>query len=478
MSNVHSLFPIIRPRSDRDRVLVVGAGVSGLTSALSLARAGIEVEVVAEKFQSDLVSVVAGALGEWPPAVCGYHRDQTSLARSKEWAMQSYEIFSDLARDPATGVYMRRANFYFTKPQTARELHKMHELAPKVRGFVRDPGLAEANGVTPETGIVDAYAFVAPMIDTDVYMGWLRRQVEAAGVTITAGRVHGRLADNEARLCEEFGTSAIVNCTGLGAAEMHGAQMYPLRGALVRVINDASRMPKVTEAHCVSHPEGSTEQDMVFIVPRGENMLLLGGLTEEGRVEPRRRVAQPPADPRHVPPLPGLHAGPRARRDRPRRAGPRGPAPAAQRQRLPRARAGHEGRPQLRPRRLGLQLLVGLRRRGRRDVAAGDLARGRRGVSRVARRVARRAAADQSSPPRCGRSEQATSPRPPASRTSVSRRLRSVARNQANEHAKLSTTRSSKCNCPTVRPHSCAPDARWRRPRRGRRPRSDEDRLR
>jgi D-amino-acid oxidase len=264
MSNVHSLFPIIRPRSDRDRVLVVGAGVSGLTSALSLARAGIEVEVVAEKFQSDLVSVVAGALGEWPPAVCGYHRDQTSLARSKEWAMQSYEIFSDLARDPATGVYMRRANFYFTKPQTARELHKMHELAPKVRGFVRDPGLAEANGVTPETGIVDAYAFVAPMIDTDVYMGWLRRQVEAAGVTITAGRVHGRLADNEARLCEEFGTSAIVNCTGLGAAEMHGAQMYPLRGALVRVINDASRMPKVTEAHCVSHPEGSTEQDMVF----------------------------------------------------------------------------------------------------------------------------------------------------------------------------------------------------------------------
>ena len=176
---------------------------------------------------------------------------------------------------------MRRANFYFTKPQTARELHKMNELAPKVRGFVRDAGLADANGVTPETGIVDAYAFIAPMIDTDVYMGWLRRQVEAAGVTITQGRIDGRLADNEARLCRDHGADAIVNCTGLGAAEMHGAQTYPLRGALVRVINDGSRMPKVDEAHCVSHPEGSTEQDMVFIVPRGENMLLLGGLTEE-----------------------------------------------------------------------------------------------------------------------------------------------------------------------------------------------------
>jgi D-amino-acid oxidase len=281
MSNVHSIIRSAPAPSRSDRVLVVGAGVSGLTSALALARSGVEVEIVAEKFQSDLVSVVAGALWEWPPAVCGYHRDQTSLERSKEWAMESYEIFTDLARDRSTGVYMRRANFYFTKPQTARELHKMNELAPKVRGFVRDAGLADANGVSPETGIVDAYAFIAPMIDTDVYMGWLRRQVEAAGVTITQRRIDGRLADQEAQLCAEFGASAIVNCTGLGAAEMHGTQTYPLRGALVRAINDGSRMPKVTEAHCVSHPEGSTEQDMVFIVPRGENMLLLGGLTEE-----------------------------------------------------------------------------------------------------------------------------------------------------------------------------------------------------
>jgi D-amino-acid oxidase len=264
-----------------DRVLVVGAGVSGLTSALCLARAGVEVEVVAEKFQSELVSVVAGALWEWPPAVCGYHRDQTSLARSKAWAMESYEIFSDLARDTSTGVFMRKANFYFTHEQTARELHKMNELAPKVRGFVHDPGLAGANGIDPAYGVVDAYAHLAPMVDTDQYMGWLRRQVQAAGVTITQRRIDGRLSEQEDELRAEFRADAIVNCTGLGAAQTHGAPMYPLRGALVRAINDGSRMPKIDEAHCVPHPEGSTEQDMVFIVPRGENVLLLGGLTEE-----------------------------------------------------------------------------------------------------------------------------------------------------------------------------------------------------
>jgi D-amino-acid oxidase len=248
---------------------------------LSLARLGNEVEIVADKFGSDLVSVVAGALWEWPPAVCGYHRNQRSLTRSKAWAQESYEIFSDLARDASTGVFMRRSNFYFTSEQTARELHKMNELAPEVRGFVHDCGLAEANGIAPGYGVVDAYAHIAPMIDTDRYMCWLRREVEAMGVTITQRRIEGRLADQEAALLAEFSADAIVNATGLGAAVTHGRPTYPLRGALVRAINDGSRIPKVDEAHCVPRREGSTTQDMVFIVPRGENMLVIGGLTEE-----------------------------------------------------------------------------------------------------------------------------------------------------------------------------------------------------
>ena len=255
--------------------------MSGLTSALTLARAGVEVEIVAEKFQSDLVSVVAGALWEWPPAVCGYHRDQTSLARSKAWAMESYGIFSDLARDPSTGVFLRTANFYFTHEQTTRELHKMNELASKVRGFVRDPGLADANGIDP--CLRRRRRLRAPRADD--------RHRPVHGVAAPSGRggrrtdhpaAHrGAAVDQEQALRGEFRADAIVNCTGLGAMQTHAAPMYPLRGALVRAINDGSRMPKVDEAHCIPHPEGSTEQDMVFIVPRGENMLLLGGLTEE-----------------------------------------------------------------------------------------------------------------------------------------------------------------------------------------------------
>src|SRR6267378_2632098 len=43
------------------RVLVIGVGVTGLTTALCLRREGFAVTVVAEKFAPDIVSVVAGA---------------------------------------------------------------------------------------------------------------------------------------------------------------------------------------------------------------------------------------------------------------------------------------------------------------------------------------------------------------------------------------------------------------------------------
>ena len=86
----------LRRRSER--VLVIGAGVSGLTSALCLRRRGFAVTVVAESFAPRVTSVVAGALWEWPPAVCGYHRDVDSLARSKVWCRTS---LPDLRRSRA-----------------------------------------------------------------------------------------------------------------------------------------------------------------------------------------------------------------------------------------------------------------------------------------------------------------------------------------------------------------------------------------
>ena len=266
----------------RPGAVVIGAGVSGLTSALCLRRRGFKVTVVAEKFAPDIVSVVAGALWEWPPAVCGHHQDQSSLERSKSWCMTSYDTFAELARRDDTGVFVREAIFFFAQKveDDPKDLHKMNELMHRVRGFVHDAGLIEANGVSRRAGVTDAYSHLAPMIDTDTYMRWLIAQVQAAGCDVVCRRLHGSLNDLEDRLLAEYHADVIVNCTGLGSAELTGDDMHPLRGALIRVRNDGRSMPRITKAMCVSHDPSAGAQGMVFIVPRGHDMLVLGGLVE------------------------------------------------------------------------------------------------------------------------------------------------------------------------------------------------------
>ncbi len=275
--------------------LIVGAGVSGLTTALELRERGLRVTVIAEAFAPDIVSVVAGALWEWPPAVCGYHSDQGSLERSKEWCMVSFKRFREMSERSVPGVHLRTVNFYFKDPLESDpvNLDKMREIAANVPGFERhtEKDLAE---VDPAYGVVDGYRHLAPMVDTDAYMAWLMAEARRLRVAIEQRRITGALRDQREALLAQYDADFLVCCAGLGTIELGEADMYPLRGALVRVKNDGKRLPRVTEAHCVSQSPEEGRQDMVFIVPRGEDMLILGGLTQPHEWETGLTLDYPP----------------------------------------------------------------------------------------------------------------------------------------------------------------------------------------
>jgi D-amino-acid oxidase len=213
--------------------------------------------------------------------VCGRHEDEASLACAKGWCEVSYAAFADLARDRATGVFLRPVTFYFRQPvaEDPRQRQKMEELAGKVRDFRHAAALVAANGVNPRLGLRDAYEYLAPMIDTDAYLRWLLGAVRDAGCCIVEGRVSGSLRQQAAVLAREHDATVVVNCTGLGARELGDESVFPLRGALVRVRNDGRSMPRLTRAHCVSN-DGSGR--FLFVVPRGDDMLVLGGLAEPG----------------------------------------------------------------------------------------------------------------------------------------------------------------------------------------------------
>ena len=269
------------------QALVVGAGVSGLTSALCLQKEGFKVTVVAEKFAPNITSVVAGALWEYPPAVCGHHHNEVSITRSKEWCITSYNIFTKLANERETGVRMRPVVFFFKHPikDIAREYTKMLEFHTKVQGFEWSSNLIQDNSINSNQGLKDAYTFLAPMVDTDMYMDWLLKRALNSGIKIVQRKISGNLLKQEKSLKAEFGVDVIANCSGLGSIELaNDDTMYPLRGALVRVHNNGKTIPPVLKSYCRSFDDStSDEQEMIYIIPRGDNMLLLGGLVESNR---------------------------------------------------------------------------------------------------------------------------------------------------------------------------------------------------
>lgn len=210
---------------------------------------------------------MAGHSWEYLPAVCGHTSDGEALEIAKRWSMVSYHIFKYMAATPLLSheysVVMRNAIFFFEKPveDDVSQLRKMREIERSgVAGFLHDKHLTHSFGID-SSKYVDAYKLRAPMIDTDVALTKITKLVKDKGADFTIRTLEGRLIDQEADLLTKYKANAIVNATGLGAGELaDDKNIYPLRGAMIRVLNNGQHIPKLTTALAVSaHAEGQTE---------------------------------------------------------------------------------------------------------------------------------------------------------------------------------------------------------------------------
>ncbi|CAJ2511970.1 Uu.00g075950.m01.CDS01 [Anthostomella pinea] len=283
--------PLQQPSSRSPHVLIVGGGVTGLISAWVLLDRGYHVTVVSSAWVSDevrLTSQIAGALWEFPPAVCGQHTDAISLAHSKRWCMTAYHIWDGIAALPSlskeSGVRMMPSDFFFLDDVDSDKAQhsKMTEImASGVRGFYRGADIIDERGIDPSYGAVDAYELMAPVIDTDKAMHWLTELVESKGANLVTETIHDDLVDIEDSLRARFGADVIINCTGLQGHVLAGDEsVYPIRGGLIRVINDGKDFPKVEAALTITADAAHSSNEIVFLVPRNDNILLIGGITE------------------------------------------------------------------------------------------------------------------------------------------------------------------------------------------------------
>ncbi|NCS35184.1 MAG: FAD-dependent oxidoreductase [Microcystis aeruginosa G11-01] len=268
------------------RVLIIGCGVSALSSARLLQEHGYAITIITESKTKETTSAVAGALWELPPAVCGYPQGMTSSAilHDQKRSLVSYHKFLDLAKTEGTGVYLYPVNFYFKETINCDpiEKFKIEEAKDKLINFRHDQQLILENRINPALGYCDAYSYLTPVVDMDTYLEWLFDKVIAEPSTkVIMQKIEGNICKLESSLLQQYDADVIVNCAGLGASQLTEDLVFPVRGGLIYIENNGQQFEKIQQVHCTSLPSFSgNDGTFIFILPRGENHLVLGGIAE------------------------------------------------------------------------------------------------------------------------------------------------------------------------------------------------------
>lgn len=193
--------------------IVIGAGVSGLSTAICLAESGTNVQVWTADPPAGTTSALAGAI--WGPSF------QEPAAKTLAWTEQSLRDFRVLAARPGTGVRMAPVLTVGQLPPVDR-LPPQAELIPELR--------ACGPGELPE-GFPAGFRGSMPLIDMPHYLGYLADRFAAAGGTVETRRVHSLAEAADA-------APVVVNCSGLGARELaDDRSVQPVAGQLVAVTN-------------------------------------------------------------------------------------------------------------------------------------------------------------------------------------------------------------------------------------------------
>jgi D-amino-acid oxidase len=241
----------------KQRVAIVGAGVSGLTCAVLFAENGFETSILAEEIGDETNSAAAAAI--W------YPYDVGSGAEIVPWALVSYHRFLELTRQPATGVSLTEL----------RVFSRLGPISPPDWAHSFDARSLAKSEIPP--AFVSGFSIHVPLIETGKYLEYLTDRLTRADGSIRGGMHFRKLEEIDPAF------DLIVNCAGIGARELvPDPQMEPHRGQVAIV----AKFDLPYAVVCDDPP-------LMYVIPRS-NDCVLGGTNDisDDRIADRRTTEQ------------------------------------------------------------------------------------------------------------------------------------------------------------------------------------------
>ncbi|CEJ62626.1 hypothetical protein PMG11_11121 [Penicillium brasilianum] len=253
-------------------IVVLGAGVSGLTSALLLSKdPANQITVIAKHMPGDVDVEYCS-----PWAGANYLPFGAEGSRLGKWEKATWPHLQYLAQNcPDAGVEFQGATVRVRNKDknstTGKWTAELTKPSPWYRTVVPDFANIPSHQLDP--GVDNANYFTSVCINVAVYLPWLLSQCRRRGVEFKRAIVSHVV---DAATAHHSGKTAdlVVNCTGLSSMTLGGVDdktLHPVRGQLVVVRNDPGSM------HMISGTDdGDGEGTYTMVRPAGGGTILGG----------------------------------------------------------------------------------------------------------------------------------------------------------------------------------------------------------
>ncbi|KAF9887309.1 hypothetical protein FE257_010304 [Aspergillus nanangensis] len=250
-----SVWNVLNPQLDpvvvTMDVAIIGSGIIGLMSALTLTDAGFKVTIIARDLPGDENQDWASP---WAGAAIFPHPD----VKGRDLQAATFRYFWSLAhRDPTSGVQvLDTTEFYDDRDNDSTIWYK--ELVPQYRRIPTED--------LPRNAKL-GFRFKSMTVNPAEFLPWIQKELVGRDVRFVRQTVQSIEAARDIAKC-----NIIVNATGLGAGDLVGDHsVIPVRGQTMFVNADFNELMMWQGSH------------YTYIIPRaGTKGVIVGGVSQEG----------------------------------------------------------------------------------------------------------------------------------------------------------------------------------------------------